>query len=204
MIQDRESAREAAQEIWLQVLESLPSFQGRSKISTWIYSIACRVAMHYARKERLYSTRYLRDYFRSGERDFPEDDDIDRRAWVKELCDKCLTGILHCLNNDARIAYIFRDIVELSYPDISQILKKDSSAVRQLVSRSRRKLKRFLENECVLQNPDGKCACQMKKLVLQVNLPREYQKLGRMVTRANLFKKSEQVLPGKNFWEKYL
>ena len=94
MIQDEEIARDAAQEIWLEVTESLPSFQGRSKFSTWLYTIASRVTMRYAKQERIYSTKYLRDYFRGGERDIPDDMDIDRKIWVKEMCDKCLTGTL--------------------------------------------------------------------------------------------------------------
>jgi len=204
MIQDEETGRDAAQEIWLEVMKSLPSFQGRSKFSTWLYTIAYRMAIRYANKERIYSTKFLRDYFRGGERTFPDDVDIDKKIWVKEMCDKCLTGILHCLNNEARIAYIFRDIVQLPYAEISQIMHKDSSAVRQLISRSRRKLKRFLENECALHNSDGKCACRMKKMVMEMDLPQEYKKLRKIVDRANVFKEAEQVLPRKNYWEKFL
>jgi RNA polymerase sigma-70 factor (ECF subfamily) len=123
MMQDEETAREAAQEIWLEVIKSLPSFQGRSKLSTWIYTIAYRMAIRCSQKEKIYSTKFLRDYFRSGERDYPDDRNIDKKIWVKEMCDKCLTGILHCLNNEARIAYIFRDIVQLPYEEISQIMR---------------------------------------------------------------------------------
>jgi RNA polymerase sigma-70 factor (ECF subfamily) len=71
MMQDEETAREAAQEIWLEVIKSLPSFQGRSKLSTWIYTIAYRMAIRCSQKEKIYSTKFLRDYFRSGERDYP-------------------------------------------------------------------------------------------------------------------------------------
>lgn len=204
MVQDEETAREAAQEIWLEVMKSLPSFKGRSKLSTWLYTIAYRVAIRQSKKEQIYSTKYLREYFRDGDRDFPDDIDIDKKIWVKEMCDKCLTGILHCLNNEARIAYIFRDILELPYAEISQILNKESSSIRQLISRSRRKLKHFLENECALHNPNGTCACRMKKLAMEMNLPQEYQKLRKIVSRANVFKESEQILPRKNYWEKFL
>jgi RNA polymerase sigma-70 factor (ECF subfamily) len=113
-------------------------------------------------------------------------------------------GILHCLNNEARIAYIFRDIVQLPYEEISQIMRKDTSAVRQLISRSRRKLRHFLENECALHNPNGTCACRMKKMVMEMDLPKEYKKLRKIVDRANVFKEAEQVLPRKNYWEKFL
>ena len=204
MMQSEDTAKEAAQEIWLEVIKSLPSFQRRSKLSTWLYTIAYRVAIRHSKKEQVYSTKFLRDYFRDGERDYPVGVDIDKKLWVKEMCDKCLTGILHCLNNEARIAYIFRDIVQLPYEEISQILRKESSSVRQLISRSRRKLRHFLENECALHNPDGPCHCRMKKLVIEMDLPQEYKKLRKIVARANVFKEAEQVLPRKNYWNKYL
>ena len=43
MVFNKEIAQEAAQEVWVELLRSLPSFKGESKLSTWIYSIAKRV-----------------------------------------------------------------------------------------------------------------------------------------------------------------
>lgn len=111
------------------------------------------------------------------------------------MCDKCLTGILHCLTNEARIVYVFRDISELEYDEISEITGKEEVSVRKLHSRSRRKLKNFLNDECVLYNPSGKCNCRMKTLVMNINLPDEYKKLRASVDRINLFRESEEVLP---------
>jgi RNA polymerase sigma-70 factor (ECF subfamily) len=204
MIRDEESARDAAQEVWLEVIKSLPSFRGGSKLSTWIYTIACRVAMRCAQKERLYSTRYLSDYFRSGKRELPDHQDFDKAIWIKDMCDQCLTGILHCLDNEARIAYIFRDMAQLSYDEIGEILGRDPAAVRQIISRSRRKLKHFLENECALHNPNGRCACRMKKWVMDINLPQEYAKLRKTVAQVNVFKEAEEIMPPRNYWEQYL
>ena len=38
MTRDEDAAREAAQEVWLAVLEGLPRFRGESSLSTWIYT----------------------------------------------------------------------------------------------------------------------------------------------------------------------
>ena len=38
MIQNREIAKEAAQEVWYEVFKSLPSFNADSELSTWIYT----------------------------------------------------------------------------------------------------------------------------------------------------------------------
>jgi RNA polymerase sigma-70 factor (ECF subfamily) len=204
MIQDEDTAKDAAQEVWIEVVKSLPSFQGKSKLSTWIYTIAYRVVMNFTRQERQYSTTFLHDYFRGGEREIPEKRHEDKEEWVKEMCDKCLTGMLHCLDNETRMAYIFREMAHLSYADIAHILEKDETAVRKSVSRSRRKLRNFLNNECVLFNPAGRCRCRMKRWVQEIRLPEAYQKLRTTVHRINIMQESERVLPRKNYWEQEL
>lgn len=40
MVWDAETARDAAQEVWCEILKSLSSFQGNSELSTWIYTIS--------------------------------------------------------------------------------------------------------------------------------------------------------------------
>ncbi len=204
MVRNEDSAQDAAQEAWLEVMRSLPSFQGTAKVSTWIYTITARVALRHARRDRVYSTRFLSDYFRDGEIEMPTTPDFDKNLWVRQMCDRCLTGILHCLEPEARMAYVLRDMAGLPYDDVAAVLEQEPAAVRQVISRSRRKLKHFLEGECVLQNPAGKCACRMKRWVLEVNLPQEYQKLRQAVNQVNLFRESERALPKKNYWEKYL
>jgi len=52
MTGDHDAAREAAQEVWLAVLEGLPGFRGESALSPWIYSIARRVVGRYAQARR--------------------------------------------------------------------------------------------------------------------------------------------------------
>ena len=204
MLQNNETAADAAQEVWLEIVKGYPQFDHRSKFSTWIYTITYRVVMRYASHEKLYTIRFLRSYFHGADYEPPVEVDYDHSLWVKEMCDKCLIGTLHCLDNEARIAYIFRDVALLPYPEIAVILGIPEGGVRQLISRARRKLRNFLSNECVLFNPRGNCRCRMRKMVEKVNLPAEYEKLRRSVTRIHFLRRTEQILPGKNYWEKYL
>ncbi len=204
MLRDEELAKDAAQEVWLQVIKSLPGFQAKSEVSTWIYTITRRVVSKHARNERIYSVRFLRDYFRQGDPEVPFQEEYDKKLWIKEMCDKCLTGILHCLDNDSRLAFLFRDVAGLPYKDIAGIFAQDKAAVRQTVSRCRKKLRNFLKDECILFNPAGKCRCRMKNLVAGINLPGEYERLRRLVGRVNVFRESEKILPTKNYWEKLL
>lgn len=204
MIQDTEVAKDAAQEVWLEIVKSFPTFRGQSKLSTWIYSVTHRVVARYALNESKYSIRFLKVYFSGEQLEIPVNDDIDKELWIKEMCDKCLNGTLHCLDSEARLAFLFRDVVHLPYQDIASILGKDETTVRKVVSRSRRKLRNFLTNQCILFNPQGDCHCRMKKYVYSINLQKEYVKLRNMVQRVNIYLESEKVLPAKNYWTNYL
>jgi RNA polymerase sigma-70 factor (ECF subfamily) len=205
MILEEETARDAAQQVWVEIVKSFPSFRGESKISTWIYTITRRVAMEYAKSERLINMRFLRQYSLKEEFDLPDNTDLDKALWVKEMCDKCLTGMLHCFDNETRLACILRDIAELSYEEIAEILGKETAAVRQVTSRSRRKLQSFMLDKCTLYNPgNGSCKCRMKKWVKEIDLAKEYEKIRKTVHHVNFYKQSELVLPRKNYWESLL
>ncbi len=204
MITDGETARDAAQQVWVEVTKSFSAFRGESKISTWIYTITRRVAADYALNEKTYSMRFVREYFNGDDIDPPDYVDLDKAIWVKQTCDRCVTAMLHCVDNETRLAHIFRDIAELSYAEISTVLEKDEAAVRQMVTRSRKRINSFLSEKCTIYNPKGDCRCRIGKHVSKVNLAAEYRKIGEMVRRVNFYKKSEMILPGKNYWETLL
>jgi len=205
MISDPHRAEDAAQESWLEILRSLHGFREDSKLSTWIYTVTKRTVLRHARNERLNSFESLSDYFRADEPvvGFPNpgrelDDDVKRQ------CDRCLTGILHCLDTDARLAYIMRDIAALSYVDIAGVFETSEQTIRKVVSRSRNKLRRFLNDECCLFNPDGSCKCRMIKHVKDLRLDEEFETLRGTVDQMRIFKEADEMLPRKNFWEKFL
>lgn len=204
MINDQNLAEDAAQEIWIQIVKSIDTFKGDSELSTWIYSISKRVIINYCKNEKTYTTRFLSAYFRDGELEVPKNIDYDKLIWIKEMCNKCITGILHCLDNENRLIYLFRDVAQLEYKDIAIIFNKKETTIRKSMSRTRRKLKNFLDGECILYNPYGKCNCRMKKLVRNIKLDEEYEKIRTIAGKANFFIESEEILPSKNFWENFI
>ena len=198
MIQNKDNVEDATQEVWLEVSKSLKNFRGESKITTWLYTIASRVVMKMAKEEHKYSLHFLSSYYHGDDIEAPDYDDFDKQLWIREMCDKCLTGTLHCLDNESRMAYILRDINMVPYADIAEILERDEAGVRKMVSRSRNKLRNFLNDECILKNPNAKCKCRMSKWVKEVHLQEEYQKLSQTVNKINLYRASEIILTKNN------
>lgn len=203
MIQNKEVAKEAAQEVWYEVFKSLPSFNGNSELSTWIYTIAKRTIYRYAQKEKEATLEELEEFRALQEIDYSGSDDA-RKEWVKERCDWCLTALNHCLNNEARLIFIFRENIELSHKQISEIMEISVENVRKIYSRSIDKISHFMTDTCPLYNPAGTCKCRICKQVYAIDFDKEYSTVARMIRLADLYQKFEKELPRKNYWEKFL
>lgn len=203
MIWNNELAKEAAQEVWYEVLVSLNCFNGNSKISTWIYTIAKRTILRYAQNEKILRPSDLEIHFNKEEIKYLGEEQT-KREWVKEKCDYCLTAFCHCLSNDARLIFLFRDIAELADIEISDIMNLNIDNVRKIASRSKAKVINFMQKDCILLNASGNCRCRINKHVKSVNLDKEYRKLSKALQLITLFKKFDKELPRKNYWEKFI
>ena len=70
--------------------------------------------------------------------------------------------------------------------------------MNEIPSFLRNKLRNFLNDECILKNPNAKCKCRMSKWVKEVHLQEEYQKLSQTVNKINLYRASEIILTKNN------
>jgi RNA polymerase sigma factor (sigma-70 family) len=203
MIQNNELAKEAAQEVWYEIIKSLGSFRGDSEISTWIYTIAKRTILKYAQSERVYKENEINAHFDLEPIDYsgPEE---DKKSWVKEKCDNCITAFCHCLNNESKLIFLFRDIAGLPYSQISRIMEISEDNIRQILSRSKEKVRSFMSNNCPLYNPEGKCRCRIRKEVKSIDFDKTYKKLENTAKLVDFFLKFDKELPAKNYWEKLL
>ncbi len=203
MIQNKELAKEASQEVWFEVIKSINSFNGNSELSTWIYTIAKRTILRYSKNEKIATIIELEEFRALPELEYSGAEE-KRQEWAKEICDWCLTALNHCLNNDARLIFIFRENVGLSFRQISMIMEMKEDNIRQISSRSLSKIRNFMNDTCPLYNPEGTCKCRICKQVASIDFEQEYSTVQKMVRLADLYKKFEKELPRKNYWEKFL
>jgi RNA polymerase sigma-70 factor (ECF subfamily) len=194
MISDRELARDAAQEVWIQVIRSLPGFRGESKLSTWIHTVARRTILAWAARERQLSFAGFVEPFRTeAPYQPPSREPVRLEAWIRATCNDCLTAILRCLESDARLIYLLRQVAFLPYAEIARAMEKDEVAIRQSVSRSSRKLARFGKAECALFNPAGTCRCRMKPWVENSAMVGEFKQLRQALRRLGIIQAAERV-----------
>ena len=185
------------------MFKSLPSFNADSELSTWIYTIAKRTISRYAQNEKVATLVKLEQFRALQEIEYTGSDE-ERKEWVKERCDWCLTALNHCLNNDARLIFIFKENIGLSHKEIGEIMEMSVENVRKIYSRSIDKISHFLTDTCPLYNPAGTCKCRICKQVFFIDLDKEYTTVAKMIRLADLYQKFEKDLPRKNYWEKFL
>lgn len=73
ILKQRELAEEVAQDVFLKVFHTLESFEGKSKFSTWLYTIAYRTAIDVARKKQLLTQTLEEERTKNWQDDFHED-----------------------------------------------------------------------------------------------------------------------------------
>jgi RNA polymerase sigma-70 factor (ECF subfamily) len=165
MIANRALAEEAAQEVWTEVLGSWNSFDGRSSMSTWVYTVARRTILRNATREKRYSTRFLDELFEiradDGMPAWSALPDEARAEWLRQECEDCLTAILHCIPSEDRFLYLLRRVGDLPWREIATVLGEPEAALRQTYSRANRKISAFLRSRCTLYNPAGDCRCKL-------------------------------------------
>ena len=203
MILDKEVAKEAAQEVWYEIIKSLPSYKGRSSISTWIYTVAKRTILKYSKKEKCFSSYEINNHFDKPEINFTGNEK-DRLDWIKEKCDYCLTAFCHCLNNEARLIFLFKKLLDLPYEEISKIMSVSEINARKILSRSKQKVENFMNENCILYKGNADCKCRIKKEILKIDVSKEYEKYRKIVNLANFYITFEKELPRKNYWKNFL
>lgn len=203
MIRNEDVAREAAQEVWCQVIASLESFRGGSSFSTWLYTVARRTIMHYARREQTYSSDQFDEHFSLPQIDY-KGSEPEKLTWVKVKCDDCLTAFCHCLDNRARLIFVFHEITGLSFGEIGRIMEISEENARKIASRSKVKVQSFMERDCLLFSKSSNCRCRIKGPIKELNLHNEYKVLAQTADLADFYKHFEVGFPRVNFWESLL
>jgi RNA polymerase sigma-70 factor (ECF subfamily) len=126
---------DAAQEALLAIVRGLPRFDGRAQFSTWAYRVTTNVCLDELRRRR------RRPVVGLGDRD--EHDDIadpsdDAPLLDEQVSDRLdLDAALAQLPTDFRAAVVLRDLCQLDYAEISDVLGIPPGTVRSRISRGR-------------------------------------------------------------------
>ena len=144
-----EDAEDLAQEVFVEVYNSVSKFKGNSKLSTWIYRIAVNKSLEFIRKK---NTKKRFGFMQSiTGNNVP----IDKTAYFTEFNhpgiqleqkenQEALFNAINQLPEGQRVVFTLHKIDGLSYKEVSEITKKSISSVESLLFRAKKNLKRIL------------------------------------------------------------
>lgn len=148
---NREDAEDLAQEVFIEVFQSINNFRGEASLSTWIYRIAVTKSLELKRKR---NRKKRMAYFKSLLNMNQDPDDTEDRKFFHhpgiEMENKERAHILFQtidqLPQNQRIAFTLNKIEHLSYREVATIMETSLSAVESLIYRARNNLKQKLQS----------------------------------------------------------
>lgn len=163
-------AADVTQEVFAKIDRGLKQFEGRARLSTWIYRIATNTALDWLRK-----TKSNRAEITLPIEDVPETPSSPETPTPSEIHSP-LQQVIHSEMNDCirqqvdklpekyRTVLALNSLEELSNQEIAAILEISVDAVKIRLHRARAMLKSILERECrFYSNPaSGALACDRK------------------------------------------
>ena len=129
---------DAAQEALIAVVRGLPRFDGRAQFSTWAYRVTTNVCLDELRRQRRRPVPGLGTGDWSGEPS-PAADPIDDVPLLDEQVGDRLDidAALAQLPPDFRAAVVLRDVCQLDYAEIGEVLGIPPGTVRSRIARGR-------------------------------------------------------------------
>ena len=154
-MRNESDAMDVLQECFIKIFRNLKNFKGDSRFDTWVYRITVNTCKDFLRKsekmrqnEFHFANTEEEDYLRHiPSNDFTPEEDLSQRETAEELL-KCM----EMLPFDHREVIILRDIQNLSYDEISEILSTSLGTVKSRINRARSSLKKIWLEQKRLEN----------------------------------------------------
>ena len=150
MVSHHETAMDLVQEAFLRAYQSLGSFRGDAKFSTWLRRIVTNVCLDHLRKAEHRTAAVSYDDTRGEEDDPPDGPKLtstleapDRGVARKEL-GRAILEALRVLTPEQRAAIVLREVEGMSYEDIAKTMDCAVGTVMSRLHYARKRLRSLL------------------------------------------------------------
>ncbi len=149
-VPNKEDAEDVAQEVFVEVFNSINKFKGESKLSTWIYRITTNKCLEFIRKK---NTKKRFAFLQSITGNAIPMDKTDYFTEMnhpgillenKEL-NATLFKAIHSLPEKQSVVFTLHKIDGKSYQEIADITERSLSSVESLMFRAKKNLQKVLE-----------------------------------------------------------
>ena len=155
IVQSAEDADDVTQEVFVQVYQSISSFKGDSKLSTWLYRIAISKALdHEKKKKRKKRFGFVQSLFGNAGEEMLLPADFDHPGIIIEKKERAaeLFRALKQLPDKQRIAFTLHKLEGQSYQEVAEIMSTSLYAIESLMARAKMNLKKSLAKYYEVKN----------------------------------------------------
>jgi RNA polymerase sigma-70 factor (ECF subfamily) len=150
MLNDYEEAIDLAQETFVRVYFAIERYHTDYAFSTYIYRIATNLAISEIRKKRRRKLLSLTSFFQSDDNEAqefhpPDDKSLPDENLVETERRRTIEKAIATLPDKYRAPIVLREIQELSYEEIAQILGLGLGTTKSRISRARALLREKLK-----------------------------------------------------------
>ena len=147
-------ADDACQEALIKITRSLPRFDERAAFSTWAYRIATNASLDELRKrKRLPRLHSMNPHSDGSNSTGPERVDPMAAKRIDAIDDRlAIDEALSELSDDFKAAVVLRDVADLNYDEIADVLQIPIGTVKSRIARGRAALAESLRLEDLLDN----------------------------------------------------
>lgn len=149
LLQNAEDAEDTAQEVFMQVFQSISSFKEQSKFSTWIYRITVSKSLdHIRKKKRKKRFAFVQSLYGKNEEKMIDPPDFFHPGIKVENKENAaiLFKAIEKLPTNQKTAFVLNKIENLSYKEIAGIMKSSEPSVDALLQRAKKNLQKNLKD----------------------------------------------------------
>ncbi|ARI77213.1 RNA polymerase sigma factor SigX [Halobacillus mangrovi] len=148
MVKDRDLAEDLVQDVYIKVIKSYQSFDGRSSEKTWLFSIARHVTIDFFRRQKRKRNRIM-DFFDWSEKaeKIQDTDTLPEEIAIQNEEMKAVYQALDQCTVDQRSVIILRFIQGMSIQETAAILDWSESKVKTTQHRGMKALREILDKE---------------------------------------------------------
>jgi RNA polymerase sigma-70 factor (ECF subfamily) len=147
MTGNREDAQDMTQEAFIKAYNSLSSFRGDSRFSSWLYRIVSNVCLDFKRRQGRRPASSLTvedDEGENVELDIADESQSPEALLERKLTREAVRRGLAELPDEQRQILLLREIQGLSYEEIGDAMNLEPGTVKSRIFRARKKLCAFL------------------------------------------------------------
>ncbi len=148
ILQNAEDAEDTAQEVFIQVYESINSFKEESKFSTWLYRITISKSRdHIRKKKRKKRFAFIQSLYGKNNGLMIEPPDFFHPGVRMENKENAavLFKAIEKLSLNQKTAFVLNRMEGLSYIEIGEVMDLSDSAVDSLLQRAKKNLQIILK-----------------------------------------------------------